>query len=221
MKQVLQSARSGKLALKEVPDPKVRAGHLLVRTRTSLISAGTERMVVQFAKKSLAGKAKARPDLVRKVIDKAKRDGVAATIRAVLTRLDEPLPLGYSACGDVVALGEGTEGRFRVGQRLAIAGAGLANHADFNVVPVNLASAVPDDVNDEEACFGTLGAIALHGVRNMGLELGDVAAVIGAGLVGQIAVQLLGLAGIRAVAFDYNAARLDLCSYSRAAMARR
>ena len=218
MKQVLQSARSGKLALKEVPDPKVRAGHLLVRTRASLISAGTERMVVQFAKKNLAAKARARPDLVRKVIDKAKRDGVAATVRAVLTRLDEPLPLGYSACGDVVALGAGTEGQFHVGQRLAIAGAGLANHADFNVVPVNLAAAVPDDVNDEEACFGTLGAIALHGVRNMGLEFGDCAAVIGAGLVGQIAVQLLGLAGIRALAFDYNEGRLALCRYAEAAM---
>jgi predicted dehydrogenase/threonine dehydrogenase-like Zn-dependent dehydrogenase len=219
MKQVIQSARSGKLALKEVPDPKVRAGHLLVRTRTSLISAGTERMVVQFAQKSLAAKARARPDLVRKVIDKAKRDGVAATMRAVLTRLDEPLPLGYSACGDVIALGTGTEGQFHVGQRIAIAGAGLANHADFNVVPVNLAAPVPDDVNDEEACFGTLGAIALHSVRNMGLEFGDCAAVIGAGLVGQIAVQLLGLAGIRALAFDYNAGRLELCRYGRAAMA--
>jgi len=219
MKQVLQSARSGKLALKEVPDPKVRAGHLLVRTRTSLISAGTERMVVQFARKNLAAKARARPDLVRKVIDKVKRDGVAATMRAVFGRLDEPLPLGYSACGDVVALGKGTEGRFHVGQRLAIAGAGLANHADFNVVPVNLVAPVPDDVNDEEACFGTLGAIALHAVRNMGLEFGDCAAVIGAGLVGQIAVQLLALAGIRALAFDYNADRLALCRYGNAAMA--
>jgi predicted dehydrogenase/threonine dehydrogenase-like Zn-dependent dehydrogenase len=219
MKQVVQSARSGRLVLREVPDPKVRAGHLLVRTRASLISAGTERMVVQFARKNLAAKARARPDLVRKVIDKAKRDGVAATMRAVLARLDEPLPLGYSACGDVLALGTGTEGRFHVGQRLSIAGAGLANHADFNVVPVSLAAPVPDDVNDEEACFGTLGAIALHGVRNMGLEFGDCAAVIGAGLVGQIAVQLLGLAGIRALAFDYDSGRLDLCRYSGAAMA--
>ena len=216
MKQIVQSARSGKLALKDVPDPKARPGHLLVRTRTSLISAGTERMVVQFAKKNLAAKAKERPDLVRKVFDKAKRDGLAATFQAVMARLDEPLPLGYSACGDVVALGEGTEGLFRVGQRVAIAGAGLANHADYNVVPVNLAAPVPDDTNDEEACFGTLGAIALHGVRNMGLEFGDCAAVIGAGLVGQLAVQFLNLAGIRAFAFDYNAARLELTNYSRA-----
>lgn len=216
MKQVVQSARSGKLALKEVPDPKVRSGRILVRTRSSLISAGTERMVVQFAKKSLAAKAKARPDLVRKVLEKTKRDGIVSTMRAVLARLDEPLPLGYSACGDVIAVGDGAEGKFRVGQRVAIAGAGLANHADFNVVPVNLAAPVPEDVNDEEACFGTLGSIALHGVRNMGLEFGDCAAVIGAGLVGQLAAQLLELAGIRVAVFDYNEGRLELAKYGRA-----
>ena len=216
MKQVVQSARSGKLALKEVPDPKVRSGHILVRTRSSLISAGTERMVVQFAKKSLAAKAKARPDLVRKVLEKTKRDGIVSTMRAVLARLDEPLPLGYSACGDVIAVGDGAEGKFRVGQRVAVAGAGLANHADFNVVPVHLTAPVPEDVNDEEACFGTLGSIALHGVRNMGLEFGDCAAVIGAGLVGQLAAQLLELAGIRVAVFDYNEGRLALAKYGRA-----
>jgi len=219
MKQIVQSAKSGKLALKEVPAPKARPGHVLVRTRTSLISAGTERMVVAFARKSLAGKARARPDLVRKVIDKARRDGPAATLRAVMARLDEPLPLGYSAAGEVVALGAGAEGAFRVGQRVAIAGAGLANHAELNLVPVNLAAPVPDDVNDEEACFGTLGAIALHGVRNMGLQFGDCAAVIGAGLVGQLAAQLLDLAGIRVAVFDYDARRLDLARYGRAELA--
>jgi predicted dehydrogenase/threonine dehydrogenase-like Zn-dependent dehydrogenase len=217
MKQVVQSAKSGKLSLREVPDPRVRRGHLLVRTKSSLISAGTERMVVQFARKSLAAKAKARPDLVRKVFEKAQRDGIAATIRAVMARLDEPLPLGYSAAAEIVALGEHTEGQFRIGQRVAIAGAGLANHADFNVVPVNLAAPIPDDVNDEEACFGTLGAIALHSVRNLELGLGDFAAVIGAGLVGQLAAQLLELAGVRVAVFDYDAARLDLARYGRAA----
>ena len=218
MKQVVQSARSGKLAVTEVPPPEVRAGHILVRTRTSLISAGTERMVVQFAKKNLAAKAKERPDLVKKVMDKARRDGIAATFRAVMARLDEPLPLGYSACGEVMALGEGVEGRFRIGQRVAIAGAGIANHAEFDLVPENLAAAVPDDVNDEEACFGTLGAIALHGVRNLGLGLGDRAAVIGVGLVGQLAVQLLDLAGVRVVAFDYDPERLELARFGRAEM---
>jgi predicted dehydrogenase/threonine dehydrogenase-like Zn-dependent dehydrogenase len=217
MKQVVQSAKSGKLSLREVPDPTVRRGHVLVRTKSSLISAGTERMVVQFARKSLAAKAKARPDLVRKVLEKAQRDGIATTIRAVMARLDEPLPLGYSAAAEIVALGEQTEGRFRIGQRVAIAGAGLANHADFNVVPVNLAAPIPDDVNDEEACFGTLGAIALHSVRNLELGLGDFAAVIGAGLVGQLAAQFLELAGVRVAVFDYDASRLDLARYGHAA----
>ena len=216
MKQVVQSARSGKLALKEVPDAKVRSGHLLVRTRASLISAGTERMVVNFAKKSLAAKAKARPDLVRKVLDKAKRDGIGATMRAVMARLDEPLPLGYSAVGEVVEVGAGLEGKFRVGQRVAIAGAGLANHSEMNAVPENLCAPVPDDVNDEEACFGTLGAIAMNGVRLVEPQLGDVVAVIGAGLVGQLASQFLDLAGCRVVVLDYNAERLKLATYAGA-----
>lgn len=210
MKQVIQSARSGKLALKEVPAPKVRAGSLLVATRASLISAGTERMVVEFARKSLAGKAKARPDLVRKVLDKARRDGLAATFRAVMARLDEPLPLGYSAAGEVLAVGAGLEGAFHAGQRVAVAGAGLANHSELNVVPRNLAVALPDSVADEHACFATLGSIALHGVRSLGVGLGDVVAVVGVGLVGQMAVQLLGLQGARVVAMDTDAARLNL-----------
>ncbi len=219
MKQVIQSTRSGKLAVKEVPDPKVRAGHLLVRTRASLISAGTERLVVGFAKKNLASKARARPDLVRKVMDKARRDGIGATIRAVAARLDEPLPLGYSASGVIASVGEGLEGKFQVGQRVAMAGAGLANHAEYNVVPENLAAPVPDDINDEEACFGTVAAIALHGVRNLGLEIGDTAAVIGVGLIGQLAVQLLDLSGVRVVALDYEARRLDLARFGRAELA--
>ena len=112
MKQVIQSASSGELSLRDVPDPKVRAGHVLVRTRTSLISPGTERLVVAFAKKSLAAKARARPDLVKKVMAKARRDGLKATWDAVRARLDEPLPLGYSAAGEVVAVGAGLEGAF-------------------------------------------------------------------------------------------------------------
>jgi predicted dehydrogenase/threonine dehydrogenase-like Zn-dependent dehydrogenase len=216
MKQVVQSARSGKLALKEVPEARVRSRHLLVRTRASLISAGTERMVVQFAKKSLVAKAKARPDLVRKVLDKAKRDGIGATMRAVMARLDEPLPLGYSAVGDLVEVGAGLEGKFRVGQRVAIAGAGLANHAELNAVPENLCAPVPDDVNDEEACFGTLGAIAMNGVRLLEPQFGDVIAVIGAGLVGQLAAQFANLAGCRVIVLDYNSERLKLAEYAGA-----
>ncbi|MBT6096406.1 MAG: Gfo/Idh/MocA family oxidoreductase [Rhodospirillaceae bacterium] len=210
MKQVIQSRKSGKLALKEVPAPRVKAGHLLVETRASLISAGTERMVIDFAKKSLAGKAKARPDLVKKVVEKAKRDGLKATFETVMARLDEPLPLGYSAAGVIKAVGAGLEGDFRVGGRVAMAGAGLANHAELNVVPRNLVAAVPDGVSDEDAAFGTVGAIALHAVRNAETGLGDVVAVVGCGLVGQMAAQFLTLAGARVVALDYDPERLSL-----------
>ena len=210
MRQVIQSARSGKLTLKEVPAPKARRGQILVRTRTSLISPGTERMVLKFAKKNLVSKAKERPDLVRKVLDKTKRDGLSSTFNSVMARLDEPIPLGYSACGDVVALGEGCEGKFKVGQRIAIAGAGVANHANYNVVSTNLSAAIPDDVTDEEACFGTLGAISLHAIRNLNLQIGDFAAVIGAGLIGQLAVRLLELSGVRVAVFDYDPGRLML-----------
>ena len=216
MKQVVQSARGGGLSLKEVPEPLVTAGHLLVRTRASLISPGTDRLTTGFAKKSLIAKATARPDLVKKVVAKARRDGVAAALRAAFARLDEPLPLGYSAAGVVEAIGAGLEGRFRVGQRVAVAGAGIANHAEVNLVPGNLAAPVPDDANDEEACFGTLAAIALHAVRNLDLSLGETGAVIGAGLVGQLAIRFLELSGVHAIALDYDASRLELARYGGA-----
>ena len=212
MKQVIQSRRTGKLALREVPAPKVRAGHLLVRTRASLISPGTERMVIDFSRRNLLGKARERPDLVKKVLDKAKRDGLAATFQTVMARLDEPLPLGYSAAGEVVAVGAGLEGKFRVGERVAMAGAGVANHAEVNAVPEHLVRPVPDDVADEDACFGTLGAIALHAVRNSDSRLGDLVAVIGCGLVGQLAAQFLRLAGARVVALDYDVGPLALAA---------
>jgi threonine dehydrogenase-like Zn-dependent dehydrogenase len=210
MKQVIQSPRTGKLTVQEVPAPQAGAGQILVRTRASLISAGTERQVVDFARKNLAGKARARPDLVRKVLDKARRDGIGATMRAVVARLDEPLPLGYSAAGRVVAVGPGMEGRFRVGARVAVAGAGIANHAELNAVPANLAATVPDDVPDEHACFATVGAIALHSVRNLAPALGDTVAVLGVGLVGQMAAQMLSRSGARVVALDYDRDRLRL-----------
>ena len=210
MKQIIQNVQTGKLSLKEVPEPCVKEGNILVRTRASLISAGTERMVVKFAGKTLAGKARERPDLVKKILNKTKRDGVAATVRAVLARLDKPLPLGYSASGEVIAVGKGLEGSFCVGQRVAVAGAGLANHADLNVIPANLATHIPDDVSYDEACFGTLASIAMHAVRNVNQSLGDYVAVIGVGLLGQLIVNLLSLSGIRVLALDYNISRLGL-----------
>ncbi len=210
MKQVIQNMRTGRLSLGDVPAPQLRADHLLVQTTVSLISAGTERMLVDFANKTLIGKARSRPDLVRKVLDKTRRDGILATLRTIMTRLDEPLPLGYSAAGVVAGVGRGLEERFRVGQRVAMAGAGIANHAELNSVPAPLVAAIPDDVPDEEAAFGTVASIALHGVRNLQPGLGDVVAVIGVGLVGLLAVQLLALSGVRVIALDLDAGRLAL-----------
>ena len=210
MKQVIQSARTGKLEVKQVPVPKVAAGELLVQTNTSLISSGTERMIVEFARKSLTAKAKARPDLVQKVLTKAKTDGFAETYKAIMSRLDQPLPLGYSAAGAVLEVGAGLEGVFRVGDRVATAGAGLANHAEYNIVPRNLAAPIPEFVPDEEACYGALSSIALHAVRNLDSRLGETVAVIGAGLVGQLACQLLRLGGTRTFALDYDDVRLKI-----------
>jgi predicted dehydrogenase/threonine dehydrogenase-like Zn-dependent dehydrogenase len=210
MKQIVQSVSTGALSVRDVPVPRVMPGHLLVRTAASLISAGTERMVVEFAKKSLIGKAKSRPDLVKQVISKIHRDGLLATLDAVRARLDQPLPLGYSASGVVLEVGSGLEGSFQVGDRVAIAGAGIANHAEYNVAPGNLAASVPDDVSHFEACFGTLASIALNGIRLLEPKLGDVVGVIGAGLVGQLAAQLLAIHGCRAVCLDYSAQRLTL-----------
>jgi len=210
MKQIVQSASTGALSVREVPVPGVKPGHLLVRTAASLISAGTERMVVEFSKRSLLGKAKSRPDLVKQVIAKIHRDGLLATLDTVRARLDQPLPLGYSASGVVLEVGSGLEGRFQVGDRVAIAGAGIANHAEYNVAPGNLAASVPEDVSHSEACFGTLASIALNGIRLLEPKLGDVVGVIGAGLVGQLAAQLLAIHGCRVVCLDYNAQRLAL-----------
>lgn len=210
MKQVIQSARSGELKVKDVPTPKAGECEILVHTHASLISAGTERMVVEFAKKSLASKAKDRPDLVKKVLAKARTDGIRATVKTVMSKLDNPIPLGYSAAGTIISVGSGSEGAFRVGERVAIAGAGNANHAEINAVPINLAASIPEGVTDDEAAFGTVGAIALHATRNLDAKLGEVVAVLGAGLIGQMAAQFLRLSGIRTIVLDYDQTRLDL-----------
>jgi predicted dehydrogenase/threonine dehydrogenase-like Zn-dependent dehydrogenase len=198
------------MAIRDVPPFQVRDMHLLVRTTASLISAGTERMVVEFARKSLVAKAHERPDLVRKVLEKAQRDGIAATLQSVVARLNEPAPLGYSAAGVVKAVGGGLEGRFHVGDRVAIAGAGVANHAEESLVPVNLVAPIPSDVADVEACFGTVASVALNGVRLVRPQLGDLVGVVGVGLVGQLAVQLLALHGCRVASFDFDPRKLEL-----------
>ncbi len=209
MKQIQQNYRTGELAVAEVPAPRAGAGALLVATRVSLISSGTERQLIELAKASLAGKAMARPDLVRRVIRNARRDGLRPTLEKVFAKLDTPIPLGYSIAGEVLEVGRRVEG-FRVGDRVACAGAGFANHAEINAIPKNLAVRAPEGVDDEDASFVTLGAIALQGVRQAQLTLGERVAVMGLGLIGLLTVQLLKASGCRVLGFDPDPARVEL-----------
>ncbi len=211
MKQLIQRLSSGKLEVLDVPEPRVAPGGILVRTRASLVSAGTERTIASFGQASLIEKARSRPDLVRQTIDKARRDGVLDTIDAVRNRLDQPMPLGYSAAGEVIEVG-GDAGELRVGDRVACAGAGVAVHAQVISVPRNLVVAIPAAVSFEQAAFTTLGAIALHGIRLANIRLGEVVGVIGLGLLGQLTVQLLRASGCRVVALDLQQSRADLAA---------
>ena len=209
MKQVVQAVKGGRTRVADVPAPALRAGAVLVRTRWSLISAGTERLIIDLAGKSLLGKARARPDLVRKTIEKVRREGVVATYRAVSGRLAGDVPLGYSAAGDVLTVGEGVTG-LSPGDPVACAGAGFANHAEVLCVPRNLCARVPQAVDLRQACAATLGAIALHGVRTADARLGETVAVIGLGLLGQLTAQMLRASGVRVVAIDRDASRAEL-----------
>ena len=192
MKQVLQHARTGEITVAEVPAPQLLPGCVLVRVAASLVSAGTERTSTEFANKNLLQKAQARPDLVRDVMSKVRRDGLLSTIQAVRSRLDQPTSLGYSSAGTVIAVGEGIND-IAVGDRVACAGAGYAVHAEVACVPRLLVAKIPEDspVSFDEAAFTTVGAVALHGVRIADVKLGDVVAVIGLGLLGQLTVQIL------------------------------
>lgn len=210
MKQVFQDARSAEISILDVPAPKLLAGCVLVRTAASLVSAGTERASSEFASKNLLQKARMRPDLVREVLSKISRDGLAATVSAVRSRLEQPSALGYSSAGTVVSVGEGVVD-ISPGDRVACAGAGRAVHAEFACVPRLLVARIPSaEVTFEEAAFTTLGAVALHGMRNAESRLGDVVAVIGLGLLGQLTVQILKAAGCCVLGMDISAERSGL-----------
>ena len=211
MKQLLQNIKTGASTVEEVPMPTPRKGQALVKVAASLVSAGTERMVVEFAEKSLIGKARSRPDLVRQVVDKARREGLVNTAQAAFNRLDQPMALGYSTAGTIAALGEGLEG-FQVGQRVACAGSGYAVHAEYNVVPQNLLTPLPEDVDFESGAFTTLGAIALHGFRLAETQIGENVAVIGMGLVGLLTAQIATAAGCNVLGIDIDPARNSLAS---------
>jgi predicted dehydrogenase/threonine dehydrogenase-like Zn-dependent dehydrogenase len=207
MKQIVQSPKTGKLELLEVPTPALGPGLVLVRNHFSVVSPGTEKMAIDFARKSLLGKARGRPDLVRQVLRKVQQEGPLPTYRAVMNRLDVPQPLGYSCAGVVEQVGEGVAA-FAPGDRVACAGAGYANHAEWVAVPENLVARVPDGVPLEKAAFATIGAIALQGLRVAAPSLGEVAVVIGLGLIGQIALQLLRANGCRVLGIDLDETRI-------------
>src|SRR5579862_4838977 len=217
MKQVLQDARNSEITIAEAPGPpKLLEGCILVRTAASVVSAGTERAAAEFASKSLFQKARMRPDLVREVLSKIRRDGLLPTISAVRSRLDQPSALGYSSAGTVIAVGNGVTG-IVAGDRVACAGAGHAVHAEFACVPRLLTARIPTDaISFDEAAFTTLGAVALHGVRNTDAKLGEIVAVIGLGLLGQLTVQLLKAAGCSVLGMDISHQRAHLASRSGA-----
>jgi len=209
MLQVAQNYRSGELTVLDAPTPACRPGGVLVRSLYSLISTGTELMKVSEARLSLLGKARARPDQVRKVVSSLTQQGPVATYQKAMNRLDSYTPLGYSLCGVVIEVGAGAE-EFAVGDVVAAAGNEFALHAEINWIPTNLCVPVPSGVLPEHAAFATVGAIAMQGVRRAEAQLGESACVVGLGLVGQLVVRLLVAAGVRVVGLDTVEARCRL-----------
>jgi predicted dehydrogenase/threonine dehydrogenase-like Zn-dependent dehydrogenase len=207
MKQILQSLKTGVTETAEVPSPGAKRGQLLIRSSQSLVSTGTERMMVEFGKASLIDKARQQPDKVRMVLEKLKTDGLQPTIEAVLDKLDQPLPLGYCNVGRVAEVGAGVSG-FSLGERVVSNG----KHAEVVSVPINLCAKVPDAVSDEEAAFTVLGAIALQGIRLVQPTLGEAVVVSGLGLVGLLTVQLLRANGCRVLGLDFDKSKLALAS---------
>lgn len=205
MKQIIQDLKDGKTILEEVPVPSVKSGQVLIETTRSLVSLGTERMLVEFGKANYFQKAKQQPDKVKEVINKVKTDGLKPTINAVFNKLGQPLPLGYCNVGKVIAVGKGVES-FKVGERVASNG----NHAEYVSVPKNLVTKIPDNVTDEEAAFTVIGSIGLQGIRLINPTFGETIVVVGLGLIGLMTAQLLKANGCRVIGFDFDQAKVDL-----------
>ncbi|MCP2621139.1 bi-domain-containing oxidoreductase, partial [Candidatus Aminicenantes bacterium AC-334-E05] len=227
MKQIIQNYKTGEIQLVEIPPPALKRSFVLVQNVTSLVSVGTEKYMLEIAKKSLLGKARARPDLVKQVIKKLKAEGIMETYKAVMAKLDIPVPLGYSCAGIVLDVGEGVES-FKKGDKIACAGSSYASHAEIVCVPVNLCVHLPkrhvnrenkpiinsrltnDYISFEEGAFAALGGIALQAVRLANPSLGDRVAVIGLGLLGQITVQLLKANGCHVFGIDISEERVKM-----------
>jgi predicted dehydrogenase/threonine dehydrogenase-like Zn-dependent dehydrogenase len=205
MKQILQDLQGGQTFVEDVPAPICRAGHVCIGTSVSLVSAGTERILVDFARGSLIAKARQQPERVAQVLDKIRTDGLQPTVDAIRSKLDQPLALGYCNVGRILEMGSGVE-EFRIGERVVSNG----KHAEVVVVPRTLCAGIPDDVDDESAAFTVLGAIALQSVRLAAPTLGEAFVVTGLGLIGLLAVQILRANGCRVLGVDIDPERLEL-----------
>lgn len=205
MKQIIQDLKKGHTILEEVPAPLVKPGYVLIKTTRSLVSLGTERMLVEFGKASFIEKARQQPDKVKMVLDKMKTEGVLPTLEAVFNKLNQPLPLGYCNVGVVEAVGKEVE-FLRVGDRVASNG----NHAEYVCVPENLTAKIPDNVSDEEATFTVIGAIGLQGVRLCNPTLGETIVIIGLGLIGLVTAELLKANGCKVIGYDFDQQKVDI-----------
>ena len=205
MKQIIQSFKTGQTILEEVPAPQASKGTVLIQTKRSLVSLGTERMLVEFGKSNLISKARQQPDKVKQVLDKIKTEGLLPTLEAVFNKLGEPLPLGYCNVGKVIAVGEGVS-EFKVGDRVASNG----QHAEFVAIPKNLVAHIPDNVTDEQAAFTVIGSIGLQGIRLLNPTLGETIVVTGLGLIGLLTTQLLVSNGCKVIGVDVDDSKLNL-----------
>ena len=205
MKQIIQSFKTGETILEEVPAPVVKKGHVLIKTTRSLVSIGTERMLVEFGKANMLQKARQQPDRVKQVLGKIKTDGLKPTLQAVFNKLGQPLPLGYCNVGKVVAVGDGADG-FAIGDRVASNGP----HAEYVCVPKNLVAGIPANVSDEDAAFTVIGSIGLQGIRLCDPQLGETIVVVGLGLIGLITAELLVANGCRVIGIDLDANKIAI-----------
>jgi predicted dehydrogenase/threonine dehydrogenase-like Zn-dependent dehydrogenase len=205
MKQIIQDLSSGDTILEDVPAPLVKTGHVLIQTTKSLVSVGTERMLVEFGKSNIFQKAKQQPDKVNDVINKIKTDGLKPTINAVFNKLGQPIPLGYCNVGKVIAVGKGVED-FSIGDRVASNG----HHAEIVCVPKNLVTKIPDNVTDDEATFTVIGSIGLQGIRLVNPTFGETIVVVGLGLIGLITAQLLKANGCYVIGFDFDTKKVNI-----------
>lgn len=204
MLQIIQDLKKGNTLLEDIPTPQVKKGTVLIKTHRSLVSLGTERMLVEFGKGNLISKARQQPDKVKQVLDKIKTEGLMPTLEAVFNKLGEPLPLGYCNAGEVIALGEGVT-EFSIGDRVASNG----HHAEVVCVPKNLVAKIPDNVSYEEASFAVIGSIGLQGIRLVNPSLGETVVLIGLGLIGLLTAELLLANGCTVIGFDFDQRKVD------------